>query len=570
MLILILFAFLAGVVTVLSPCILPVLPIVLSGSVGSGKRRPLGVVAGFVLSFTFFTLFLSTLVQFTGLSANALRNFSVVVIVGFGLSLLTPKVQALLEKLFTFFSRFSVREQKEGFGGGMIVGLSLGLIWTPCVGPILASVISLALTGSVSGAAFLITLAYALGTGLPMLGITYGGRELLNRVPWLLANTGRIQKGFGVVMVLTGLAIFFNVDRTFQTWVLETFPKYGVGLTKIEENQLVKDALEGFGGRGDGDGKPMFEVRDDMEYPVAPELEGGSGWVNSEPLTLAELEGKVVLVDFWTYSCINCIRTLPYLVSWHEKYADKGLVIVGVHSPEFEFEKDRGNVLKALDDYGIDYPVVQDNEFKIWRAYSNRYWPAKYLVDKEGRVRYTHFGEGKYEETENKIRELLGEEKLSSFEELGEDSSRRGQTAETYLGYERAEAYVLENQIVRDEVSEYRYGEELDEDEVGLDGVWRVEGERIVAGEDGASLRLSFLGERVHLVMAGEGVVKVRLNGEELTQKYLTKDMNEVGEIEIEGARKYDVVDLGEDYGRYVLELEFSEGVEAYAFTFGS
>lgn len=306
MLILILFAFIAGIVTVLSPCILPVLPIVLSGSVGEGKRRPLGVVAGFILSFTFFTLFLSSLVQWTGVSADALRAFSVVVIILFGASLLFPQAQAMLEKLFAFFTRFSPKEQKEGFFGGFLLGMSLGLIWTPCVGLILASVISLALTGTVNGAAFFITLAYATGTGIPMLAITYGGRQLFQKVPWFLKNTGRIQRGFGVVMILTGLAIMMNVDRRFQTWVLETFPQYGVGLTRIEENEAVKQQLDKLNASPneleDANGKPMFELQESMKYPLAPELSGGTTWLNSEPLRLSEeLRGKVVLIDFWTY-----------------------------------------------------------------------------------------------------------------------------------------------------------------------------------------------------------------------------------------------------------------------------
>ncbi len=244
MLVLIGFAFLAGIVTILSPCILPVLPIILSGSVAEGKKRPLGIVVGFVLSFTFFTLFLSSLVRALGISATSLRTFSVVVIIAFGVSLLLPKVQLLLEKSFTFFSRFSPSTNRSGFVGGCIVGLSLGLIWTPCVGPILASVISLALTGSVSSAAFFITLAYALGTGLPMLAITYGGQHLLTRSSWLLSHTQHIQKVFGVIMIITGVAIYLNIDRQFQTWLLETFPEYGTSLTQFEDVEQVREQLD--------------------------------------------------------------------------------------------------------------------------------------------------------------------------------------------------------------------------------------------------------------------------------------------------------------------------------------
>lgn len=589
MTILLIFAFLAGIVTVLSPCILPVLPIVLSGSVGEGKKRPLGIIAGFITSFTFFTLFLSTIVTRTGISADALRTFSVLVVIVFGLSLLIPAFTKQLEKLFTLFSRFGPSSQAHGFGGGFAIGLSLGLVWTPCVGPILASVISLAITGTVTGSAFLITLAYAIGTGLPMLAITYGGRNLLQKSPWLLQNTQKIQKGFGVVMIATGLAIFFNVDRTFQTWVLEKFPSYGVGLTRFEDNELVKSQLEELNSnpKEDDMGKPLFDVQEEANYPTAPELIGGTNWLNSEPLTLEDdLRGKVVLIDFWTYSCINCIRTFPYVTSWYEKYKDSDFVIVGVHSPEFEFEKNPDNVTAAMEEYGITYPVVQDNDFKIWRAYNNRYWPAHYLIDKNGKIRYTHFGEGKYQETENKIRELLGEEPIS--EGVGESAlsqftSRRFQTQETYLGYLRAESYTTQNQIETDKEKDYQLSRDLPEDAVGLSGNWTVADEYVEAGtpsetEEMPSLTLNFQAQKVHLVMdapeqaksSGSAYVEVLLDGQPLNQKYWTQDMDEKGRIQIEAAKKYDILDLGEDYGRHLVTLKFSPGIQAFAFTFGS
>jgi cytochrome c biogenesis protein CcdA len=239
------FAFLAGIITILSPCILPILPIVLSGSIGSGKRKPQGIVTGFVLSFTFFTLFLALLVKTLGISADVLRSISIIIILIFGISLLLPQFQILMEKLFSRLSgRFAVKGVHDGFLGGVVIGLSLGLIWTPCVGPILASVITLAATSDVSLAAFFITLAYSLGTAIPMFAIMYGGRGLLQKVPWLLPNTNKIQKAFGVLMILTAFGIFFNIDRRFQTYILTTFPQYGTGLTQFEDNDFVKKRLQ--------------------------------------------------------------------------------------------------------------------------------------------------------------------------------------------------------------------------------------------------------------------------------------------------------------------------------------
>ena len=387
MILLIAFAFLAGVITILSPCILPVLPIILTSSIGgvnTGKSRPMGVVIGFILSFTFFTLFLSTIVRLSGISADTLRLISVFVIGGFGISLLVPQFQVLVERLFSKLAGFMPSSQgRTGFGGGLLIGFSVGLLWTPCVGPILASVISLAITGTVTFDAFLITLAYSLGTAIPMFLIMLGGQNVLRRVPWLLSNLGHIQKLFGVLMILTAIGIFFNVDRRFQTFVLNTFPQYGTGLTKFEDNELIRNQLDKKSGneiKKEDLGKPMFDLIEPKGVQ-APEIIPGGAWFNTNPFTLKQLRGKVVVIDFWTYSCINCQRTLPYLRDWNEKYKDKGLVIIGIHAPEFEFEKNEKNVAQAIKYFNLTYPIVQDNDFATWRAYNNRFWPAKYFID---------------------------------------------------------------------------------------------------------------------------------------------------------------------------------------------
>src|SRR3990172_3042262 len=298
MVLLLVFAFLAGVVTILSPCILPILPVVLSSSLTGGKKRPLGVVAGFIISFTFFTLFLSLIVKSLGIPADFLRSFSIIVIALFGIGLLLPNFQALLERLFTTFSRFSPKlNQNSGFSGGLLIGASVGLVWTPCVGPILASIISLAITGTVSGQAALITFFYSFGTAIPMLAIVFGGRNLLNKVPWLLRNTAKIQKVFVVLMILIALAIFFNFDRKFQTYILDKFPNYGAGLISFESNSFIKDELKNLRGDGitdedlpagrQGMGKPAFELLDDGVN--APELIPGGEWFGSPPLTIKSL-----------------------------------------------------------------------------------------------------------------------------------------------------------------------------------------------------------------------------------------------------------------------------------------
>ncbi len=532
MLILYSFAFLAGIVTILSPCILPILPVILSSSIpGSASRlRPYGIVTGFILSFTFFTLFLSTLVKLFGIPVDALRTLSVVIIAGFGLSLLIPPVQLFIEQLFSrLANRVPSTTGKTGFGGGVLIGLSLGLLWTPCVGPILASVISLAITGTVTTDAFFITLAYSIGTAIPMLMIILGGQKLLTKTPWLLRNTRKIQKAFGVIMILTAIGIYNGVDRTFQTYILTTFPNYGVGLTKFEDKELVKDQLVDLSKTSEPGSK---------NSDVAPELILGGEWFNSKPLALSQLKGKVVLVDFWTYTCINCQRTFPYLKDWDKKYRESGLTIIGVHSPEFEFEKSAANVQQALKDFGITYPVMQDNDFATWRAYSNRYWPAKYLVDGTGKIRYTHFGEGDYDETEVMIQTLLKETGASPSAAINNPTYRTyARSPELYLGSAR---YAPSTPIT-------------------YSGKWSKSVEYALPSA-GASLTLSFDAKDVYLVMRPvDTSTKVEVY---LDDKY-------VKNITVEANTLYTLVEM-DNPGQHELKLVFPDGnIELFAFTFG-
>ncbi len=552
MIFLIFFAFLGGVVTILSPCILPILPVVLSGTVSTGKRRPFGIVAGFVLSFTFFTLFLSAIVKATGISADFLRSLSVFVIFGFGLSLLVPKFQELTEKLFSKLSSLASagRKNEEGFVGGILIGLSLGLIWTPCVGPILASIITLAATSDITAGAFIITLAYAVGTAIPMLAVMYGGRSLLSRVPGLVSNTSAIQKAFGILMILTAIAIHFNFDRSFQAYILEKFPDYGTGLTKLEDNQTVKDQLE------------KLKSGNQSLNQNAPELIEGGQWFNSLPLRLSELKGKVVLIDFWTYTCINCIRTLPYIKSWHEKYKDKGLVIIGVHTPEFEFEKNPINVERAIKDFSLNYPIMQDNNYETWNSFRNRYWPAKYFIDREGRLRFTHFGEGEYDESERLIQDLLKEAGavIDDIPVSNQAYDIESRTPETYLGYERIDNFSSNEDIREDVEFNYSIPKNLSNNHFAIKGTWKIRDEKAEPMQ-GATLILDFESKNVHLVMGSKNKVsgKVRVYLDDMI----------VSEISVYDYQLYDLIKLGQP-GRHVLKLEFIDSnLELFAFTFG-
>src|SRR6185295_17189838 len=345
----------------------------------------------------------------------------------------------------------------------------------------------------------LITLAYALGTAIPMFFITYGGRKLLQSVPWLTRNTAKIQKVFGVIMVLLAMALYFGLDRSFQKFILDTFPQYGSGLTKFEENSAIQDSLQNLQGNSNTSSQNTAPEGEDLgteNAPLAPnpEFSGATKWLNSEPLTLEKLQGKVVLVDFWTYSCINCIRTLPYVTSWYEKYKDQGFVVIGVHAPEFEFEQNEQNVLAAMKDYGITYPVVQDNDFAIWQSYQNHFWPAEYFIDKNGKLRRTHFGEGKYDESEKFIQTLLketGAQVTAGITPVQSAIPSYEQTPESYLGYARLDRFASAEKIVPDTLTKYSISSEVPLHALGYTGSWNV-GEQRALPEKDATLELNF------------------------------------------------------------------------------
>ena len=576
-----LFAILAGFATVLSPCILPVLPAILSASASGGKGRPLGVIVGLIISFVFFTLALTTLVQSFGLSANVLRYIAIAVIGFFGLVLMIPvlseKFARLTDSIGTFGANLQSRSRstRSGFISGIMIGAALGLVWTPCAGPILAAITALVATQKVTFEVVLLTIAYSLGAALPLLVIAYGGQRALS-FPSLAKHAEGIRKAFGALMLLTALALAFNWDAAFQQSVLDYFPKVDLENNAWVQKQLQHlrgpspyathqeaQALQGKSGQITKDGELPF-------LAPAPQLKGITAWINSPPLTLDQLKGKVVLLDFWTYSCINCIRTFPYLRRWYDAYKDDNFVIIGVHTPEFEFEKDENNVKKAVERFHITYPVAMDNHYLIWQAFYNSYWPAHYLIDQNGIVRQVHFGEGGYLETENAIRSLLH---LPLILEAKEEKIvyMPGITPETYLGYKRASSYSSQIQIVRNQKTTYQYTDSLKPNEVGLKGEWTVEAESINSNSTSSTLSLNFKANRVYLVLSGTSPlpIKVELDGQPLPSSFWTSDMDDRGGIVIKDARKYDIVDLKGQNGRHVLTLHIPDGIQAYAFTFG-
>lgn len=565
--ILYLFTFLAGIATVLSPCVLPVLPIILSTGVDKQRFRPLIIILSFVLSFAFFTLTLTYLVQAFGFSANSLRYAAIAIIAFFGLIMIFPSLNSRYSKATSFISDFGSKiqsiEPATPFLGSVLLGIALGLVWTPCAGPILAVVTTLVATQNVTLDIILLTFLYSLGCGIPMLLIAYGGNKLFSSVSFLKRNSESIKKIFGMLILLTAVALFFHVEVYFQQLAIKYVPTL-----QIENNPHVQQELNKY--------RPSSPFATDQapqdgilpKYGPAPEFAGITKWINSEPLTLSDLRGKVVLVDFWTYSCINCIRTLPFLKKWYDAYKDNGFVIVGVHTPEFEFEKDPSNVEKAVKRFGITYPVALDNFYKTWQAYANHYWPAHYLIDQQGIVRQVHFGEGKYQETENAIRSLLD---MAPIKEHEATAKSRPLTPETYLGLLRGRQYQLDTSLKPSEVAQYHFTPPLADDKIGLNGKWRIENEQLISEGDDSTLDLNFIATHVYLVMEANEPKKIAvfLDGKPLPKQYYTADMDDEGSIIIKDARKYDILDLKGDYGRHQLSLHFPKGVSIYAFTFG-
>jgi cytochrome c biogenesis protein CcdA/thiol-disulfide isomerase/thioredoxin len=577
------FAFLAGIVTILSPCILPILPIVLSGAVGGSKRRPFGIILGFVISFTFFTLFLTTLVKLTGIPSDTLRIIAAIVLLIFGISLFIPQAQVLVEKLFARLSVFAPKANPDaGFMGGFVIGLSIGLIWTPCVGPIMASVIALAATSQIGLSTILITLFYSVGSAIPMFFIMIGGRGLLNKTPSLVKNTEKIQKGFGILMIVLAIMIFANLDRQFEAYIATT--PYGANLTRLEDNDLVKNQLDQLKGSKATNGTRDSDLFN--ENKPAPDFVGINKWLNIDPglfasaksLSLKDLRGKVVLVDFWTYTCINCIRTLPHVTGWYDKYKDQGFVVVGVHTPEFAFEHETNNVLSAIKQYNIHYPVAQDNDYATWNNYSNQYWPAEYLIDAKGTIRRTHFGEGEYDQMERAIQILLKEAgkkvDVGKYLPAGRqvpDQTPTGQISpETYVGTKRMQYYYPSGSLSNGKQS-LSLSDNLSQDSFSLGGEWDIEDEYSVAGKN-ATLNYNFTADKVYLVMrpgsAKNATVKVYLDGKLVPQNKAGADVKD-GIINIDSDKLYNLIDNHGKVENHILKLEFSPGIEPFAFTFG-
>jgi cytochrome c biogenesis protein CcdA/thiol-disulfide isomerase/thioredoxin len=534
-------AFLAGIVTAISPCVYPVLPIIFAGGASGGRRRPYAIIAGLVVTFILSLLFVGWLLDRIGLSQDFLRDLSIGFLLLFAATLVIPPLARAIERPLVRFSR----RPSGDLGGGFLLGASLGLLFVPCGGPVLGFITTQ--TASLAGGKRVgLAVAYALGAALPMLLLALGGQRAAGRIRGLSLQSPAARAVLGGVMALSALLIAFDVDKKLQTKIGDYTP----WLQKAERSCYTRKQL----GQRCLASKPASSALKD--YGPAPDFTGISTWINSKPVTVSELRGKVVLVDFWTYSCINCLRTLPHLKAWDAAYRKAGLRIVGVHTPEFAFEHVPSNVRKATSELGVRYAVAIDNAYKTWDAYQNGAWPTEYLVDRRGHIREIKEGEGNYDDTERTIRKLLGEPAKAQLASVADQTPQHpAMTPETYLGWERLERY-SGSQLVPDRVVPYKFPRTVPPNTVAYDGLWKVERQRIVAA-DRARLRLGFLAQNVYLVLSGKGSLRVLVDGKPV------RTIQVGGLSRLYTLLQYPKLREGE------LELRFTPGVTAYAFTFG-
>ena len=562
MLLLIAVAFVAGLVTAVSPCVLPILPIVLATGADGDRRRPYLVIAGLIASFSFFTLASVQIIQALHIPSSTLRDIAIAIIAIFGLTLLVPALSRVFERATARFPAMGVRLATPGVAGGLITGVGLGLVWTPCAGPILGAITSLAVTAPGSAATVALVVSYSIGAGLPLLGIALGGRAALARLR-LRSASAWASRALGILVLVTAGLMAVGADTAISADLTNALPDWTGTLQALERTGPVQSAL---GSLGTG----LTTTR--AGGPTAPEFTGIDNWLNTQPLTMASLRGKVVLVDFWTYSCINCIRTLPYVESWYQKYGPEGFVVVGVHTPEFAFEHDSGNVAAAIARFGITYPVAQDNEYATWTAYNNEYWPADYLIDAGGHIRDTHFGEGNYLQTEISIRTLLSEAGSAALPSPATSAAPppfiASETGETYLGVARG-VQLADHFSTPSGKGQYAFPAQLPQDKFALSGSFDGQQDYVTALEAGDKLEMSFYARDVYLVLAADTPVPVTVKISGAQGVGMSEDVGADGSMVIGAARLYHLVHLDTANPGIVTITFNAPGARAYAFTFG-
>lgn len=608
-----LIAYLGGVLTIVSPCILPVLPFLFARADRPFLRSGLPMLAGMALTFAA----VATLAAVGGgwaVTANEYGRYAALALLFvFGLALLFPSLsERLTRPLVQAGNRLSHTADAAGGRGAvfpsLLLGVATGLLWAPCAGPILGLVLTGAALQGANIETSLLLLAYAAGAATSLaLALLVGGKVFAAMKRSLGAGEW-VRRGIGTAVLAAVIAIFFGLDTGLLT-------RLSLATTASVEQKLLDrlhpdrkstamsggamqggpammsggPAMQGPAMQGPAMQGPAMAMRgktDDNSgglavEGIAPPVSGATSWLNSPELTLEGLKGKVVLVDFWTYSCINCLRTIPYVRAWAEKYKDKGLVVIGVHTPEFAFEKVPANVRRAVDDLKIVYPVAVDNDYAIWRAYKNRYWPAHYFIDAQGRIRHHHFGEGDDQRSEQVIRQLLTEagQKLDGDKPVAVEasgvqatSSETVKSPETYVGYERAENFISAGGAVQNQPATYQTPSPR-LNEWGLTGNWTIGGEHAALNEKDGSIVYRFHARDLHLVLASTDAKPVRfrvtIDGKPPGDNR-GMDVDANGEGVVNGQRLYQLVRQAGDIADRTFEIRFLDpGVQAFAFTFG-
>jgi cytochrome c biogenesis protein CcdA/thiol-disulfide isomerase/thioredoxin len=590
-----------GVLTILSPCILPVLPFVFARSEQKFATNGLPMLAGMAITFAA----IATLAAVGGSWAVRVnqygRVFALVLLTAFAATLLSARLADWLARPFVALgnrlAQPTAGTPRFGIVNSLLLGVATGLLWAPCAGPILGLILTGAAISGPNARTTLLLFAYAAGAATSLAVALLAGGKVFALLKKSLGTGEWIRRALGVAVLLAVVAILFGWDSTVLTRLSLN------GTNSIEQSLIDKINPPAAGGsmsmamsnsnmamsnsKAGGNAMMMSAAKPSGGLPVEgeiPSFAGATLWLNSPPLTPEALRGKVVMVDFWTYSCINCLRALPYVESWYEKYKDHGLVVIGVHAPEFAFEKDPANVRRAVADLKITYPVALDNDYAIWQAFNNQYWPAHYFIDATGRIRGHHFGEGNYDESEQTIRTLLSDAGQTDLPPAGMAAKAVGvqappdeahdQSPETYVGYRRAENFASPGGFAQDQLHAYSAPAALKLNQWALGGSWKVDPEKGVLGAAQGKIVFKFYARDLHLVLGpGENGKPVRfrvlLDGAAPGANHgADTDSNGTGIIDRQ--RLYQLIRQSAEVGEHVFSIEFLDpGVQAYSFTFG-
>lgn len=570
--------FLGGLITGISPCILPVLPVIFFSGTQAGRSsdadgsgavatkaprrtlsetlRPYRVIAGLVLSFSVVTLLGSTLLSLLHLPQDAIRWVALVALVAIGLGLIFPQIEALLEKPFSKLPQRQFGSGRSGFG----LGLALGVLYVPCAGPVLAAIVVAGATGTIGLDTVALTLSFTVGAALPLLFFALAGQRVAERVAAFRRRQRTIRVAAGVVTILLAVALVFNLPAVLQ----RAIPDYTAALQeRVGGEDQLREQLNLGGLVNDqnaalsncSNGAPELE-----SCGTAPDIKGITKWLNTPgnaPIDLKSLRGKVVLIDFWAYSCINCQRAIPHVAGWYDAYRDKGLEVIGVHTPEYGFEKVESNVVSGAKDLGITYPIAMDNAYSTWTNYRNRYWPAEYLIDQQGTVRHIKFGEGDYDVTEKLIRQLLSEDGsgLPAAIDAPDTTPTSALTPETYFSVGKVVNYAGLGDY--DEGTRiFALPRQIPADSFALRGKWALDYQGVTAADDDNAIALNYHARNVYLVVGGTGTVTVTRDG--ATTK-----------IPVSGPPNMRQIVAEDQDGGGNVEISLSTGLQAFSFTYG-